>query len=652
MSQAETINTDFLPIIYDIIRSVEKETYETTPKPHEIADSSLKIPELRTKLQQCREQIQKLPGIDYTKEEQLRRLEALHEQNRAEYKKLVVNWNIDLCQSKIAESEPSLIIKEHDIQMDEQLKHLTRRDNVMKLSAEEVKDSLLLIANLKTIDILKYNTIIRYLDEKCAISMERWPLDISFYIIDAWFIILGQKIFKQHTYAAILSIWTRRVNKCSKASLILMLYYVGMDKKAPPFLMEAIKNNMENYASDFSDEEWAITCVSFFKTSTPIHSNVLLKKCSQAAENLLLKDDYLNAISILKCLRLSKYYDSRLLGILKQYILKKNKTFNLVTCTNFLATFASQNEYDYELFSYLEGQGLASFQIEKDSMNEEEYISIKTHPSIKSRVKDIARFLWAMTSVGHTLNTETVNFFTDSMRQRFEMGEFDKQIHILIDYSQSLALAGYYPYDILSSVLKMSTLKKINFLNKSKPRYQLYFVQRSTQIEAPEIEIDMRNLFNPIPKDVQKEIQERQGYDTILKILNQTSIKNYTCCYLIPHIMISGVFVSSKRKSELPKIDLVKKLKAYEKWIAEGIISKQVKHFFKTDYDYYSIEILDPNVCVNQSTELLGLMKTKIRQLNKININVIALSVDEINKLASSTIPKGCEDINELIALL
>lgn len=77
---AEPVNIDFLPIIYDIIRSIEKDTYENAQKPHENIDSNLKIPELRTKLQQCREQIQKLPGVDYTKEEQLRRLDALREQ--------------------------------------------------------------------------------------------------------------------------------------------------------------------------------------------------------------------------------------------------------------------------------------------------------------------------------------------------------------------------------------------------------------------------------------------------------------------------------------------------------------------------------------------------------------------------------------------
>ncbi|XP_054716465.1 mediator of RNA polymerase II transcription subunit 9-like [Uloborus diversus] len=77
---AETVNTDFLPIIYDIIRNVEKDTFESSQKPLETTDTNLKIPELRTKLQQCREQIQKLPGIEYTKEEQKRRLDALREQ--------------------------------------------------------------------------------------------------------------------------------------------------------------------------------------------------------------------------------------------------------------------------------------------------------------------------------------------------------------------------------------------------------------------------------------------------------------------------------------------------------------------------------------------------------------------------------------------
>ncbi|GBM43682.1 hypothetical protein AVEN_78044-1 [Araneus ventricosus] len=645
MTQAENVNTDFLPIIYDIIRSIEKETYETTQKPHENADSNLKIPELRTKLQQCREQIQKLPGIDYTKEEQQRR-------NKSEYKNSVINLDSDILQSKIAGPGCSFILKEHDIQTEDQFKHLIQRENVMKLSATEVKDLLFLMANIK-IDTFKYNTILRYLDEKCALSVERWPLDLSFYVLDAWFIIWGPKVFRRHYYSAITSLWGRRLKKCSKSNLILMLYFIGMSKEAPPFLMEAIEDKMETFASDFSDEECAIACLSFFKTSKRMSSELLLKQSCQAAKNLLLKNDRFNVISILKCFRNSKYYDDALWTLLKEYTLKESYTFNFVECTNFLATFSTQNVYDYELFKSLEKHGILNLKTEKDSLTEEEFENLKTHPSLRSRIKDIARFLWALANVGHAMENTTVDFLLDNLKQRIDVGEFDKQIHILIDCLQSLSLTGYYPSNILSSVLQMSTLRKINYSYRSKPRYQLYFLQRSTQIEAPDVEIDMKNLFDPIPKNLETDIKERKGFGTLMKILSQTSIKDYKTCYLMPHIMISGIIFSIKTdKANLSQNGLVKNFKLYEKCFAEGIFTNKVKHLFGKDRDYICVEILDPTVCNYGGTEPTGLMKTKIRQLKKINIKVITLSVDEINKLASKNISKEFEDITKIIELL
>ena len=43
-------------------------------------DVSVKIKELQTKLQNAREQVKKLPGIDYSPEEQERRIEVLRKQ--------------------------------------------------------------------------------------------------------------------------------------------------------------------------------------------------------------------------------------------------------------------------------------------------------------------------------------------------------------------------------------------------------------------------------------------------------------------------------------------------------------------------------------------------------------------------------------------
>lgn len=61
------------------LRSIEKDSHDPNQK-RDSYDSAVKIQELRGKLQLCRDLIHKLPGVDYTGEEQLRRVEALRRQ--------------------------------------------------------------------------------------------------------------------------------------------------------------------------------------------------------------------------------------------------------------------------------------------------------------------------------------------------------------------------------------------------------------------------------------------------------------------------------------------------------------------------------------------------------------------------------------------
>ncbi|XP_031779091.1 mediator of RNA polymerase II transcription subunit 9 isoform X2 [Nasonia vitripennis] len=76
------LDIEILPIIYEIIRSVEKDPHDTSQKVKESADTSQKILELQKKLDSARAQIKRLPGIEYSKEEQLQKLEILRKQLR------------------------------------------------------------------------------------------------------------------------------------------------------------------------------------------------------------------------------------------------------------------------------------------------------------------------------------------------------------------------------------------------------------------------------------------------------------------------------------------------------------------------------------------------------------------------------------------
>ncbi|RZC35334.1 mediator of RNA polymerase II transcription subunit 9 [Asbolus verrucosus] len=76
----EDLNIEILPVVYEIIRSVEKDHHDNTAKTRESQDCSQKVLELQKRLDQARAEIRLLPGIEYSKEQQLNHLEALKTQ--------------------------------------------------------------------------------------------------------------------------------------------------------------------------------------------------------------------------------------------------------------------------------------------------------------------------------------------------------------------------------------------------------------------------------------------------------------------------------------------------------------------------------------------------------------------------------------------
>lgn len=75
------IDVEFLPLIYEIIRSVDREPHDTQ-KAGQSSDISQKVLELHKKFECARQQVRKLPGVEYSKEEQLEKLETLRKQLR------------------------------------------------------------------------------------------------------------------------------------------------------------------------------------------------------------------------------------------------------------------------------------------------------------------------------------------------------------------------------------------------------------------------------------------------------------------------------------------------------------------------------------------------------------------------------------------
>ncbi|XP_076450159.1 mediator of RNA polymerase II transcription subunit 9-like [Babylonia areolata] len=64
---------NLLPPVYDVIRSMEKDSPD-------LNQVNQKLNELKAQFQRVRESVEKLPGTQYSKEEQLKRVAILHKQ--------------------------------------------------------------------------------------------------------------------------------------------------------------------------------------------------------------------------------------------------------------------------------------------------------------------------------------------------------------------------------------------------------------------------------------------------------------------------------------------------------------------------------------------------------------------------------------------
>jgi len=153
--------------------------------------------------------------------------------------------------------------------------------------------------------------------------------------------------------------------------------------------------------------------------------------------------------------------------------------------------------------------------------------------------------------------------------------------------------------------------------------------------------------MNNIPKNLEKDILQRKGFKELIDYLNtQLEKDSFAYCYIMPHIMISGIVVAMKPKENNSCMFITSKM---SKLIENGVISKYVERILQKDKTYVCIELLDESVCVHQSVLPLGLMKAKIRQLQKLGIDVITVTPEEVKGLTKSSEQSDCLKLQSLI---
>lgn len=239
--------------------------------------------------------------------------------------------------------------------------------------------------------------------------------------------------------------------KLEKNDLIKMLFYIGLDKKtlqAQLAIHAVILRLKDCLDHDLSLEDSCILANAIFKTSTINLDPTVINHISATLRMNLKKaiSDPAILICFTKTLRQFKCHDFDLIEKISNSRTEWAK--NLTVKAHILALFAESKYYDRHFLEFMVYSGLDDLQ---DTTSLQEPVS--KYLTKRSRAKDLARFLWAISTLGWKLEpSEVEQVVWPQLHGRLD-SEFKKQPAILIDSLMSLCVMGYYSSDLMALVV-------------------------------------------------------------------------------------------------------------------------------------------------------------------------------------------------------
>ncbi|XP_067121147.1 FAST kinase domain-containing protein 5, mitochondrial-like [Centruroides vittatus] len=499
------------------------------------------------------------------------------------------------------------------VRSDTELLNTISLKNKLKLSDDEVKESLVELIYKRE----NKNKILPYFDEECVSRVVKWKVATSLYFLDIWMLIDEQFTLRGKFFNVLKNLWCTQIHFCTKENLVQMIYYLGRSKTLPPTsLIKQLESALIKNSASINFEEWGIVCTAFFKMKIKIKSEQLLHKIINFIKNNIWIMDRFDLISMLKVIRQSCHYDEDFFNLLKDYVKKECWNFTLAECVHILAAFANVRWYDNETFKYLEAHVMKY--LKEDSTD--------------IRLKDISKFLWAVSHVSHTCQSDNFFFIIIKTINKFNKITY-KNYHQLVDCVHSLIILNYYDNNIISKVLS-------NFLvtnDRDKPMYQLHFIDYSIKIENPQLEcIWLPEIYDKVCnlplKTIYKDINERCGYEDLLQILQSycNGTKPFQSLFILPHILLSSICL------EVKIVDNYIRLLECKIPLKENLVAKNNKENDRIEARIrICFELLDESVTLRSRNDVIGLMKTKIRQLNKLDYRVITITPEAIVRMKS-----------------
>ncbi|KAL3219033.1 hypothetical protein MRX96_031189 [Rhipicephalus microplus] len=447
------------------------------------------------------------------------------------------------------------------------------------------------------------------LERECCRRVGRLAPELAIRVMDAWAAgspHCGSSYVRQLPRAV-------DVKQLPWPHLVHLLYLLALKKcSVPPHFVSAVEERLSEFQLEGDFKELAVLCSSLFKLKTRVSNDAFLRFVAHhTARALSSHEDRFDIVAALKFLRLCEHYSPKVLENLASYVAIHSPELVVTECAHMLAAFAGVAAYDKGTFEHLEDRVVSLLRECVPS----KHSSSRLHPSLRPRLKDVAKVLWAFAAVNHSAGKESLEVAVQFLEQNFMS---NRDLYHVLDALQSLICLDCYPWDLIDRATSPSAERAVFLDGKKKAVLRLVFVATSAQLArgAP-LTVKLTSSREQLPR--------RDGFGELVAVFGERRLR--AGCVL-PHIRIAGVtFAVCPRSFRASPVLDVEDLK--QQRMAAG----------NHEARFVSIELLDRSVLVRDGEEghLRGIMAVKVYQLQALGVRVIGVSPEEIVRLAALT---------------
>ncbi|XP_050294483.1 uncharacterized protein LOC126734789 [Anthonomus grandis grandis] len=466
----------------------------------------------------------------------------------------------------------------------------------------------------------EFKRILELVDVECCSRLHEFSTKNIFDTLTNFVNAVPHQITKCQFFHSALDCLVIHKEKLNKDQLVHLLFFIGFLKKnynAQNMIRQCLKLFDHSTINRLMKEDLCIICNSTFKTSTKIKNHLLLDKIKlYINDNLTLLNDPAVFITLIKTLRHNRYQDDDILNSITCTIFFNGtlKYYSFSAMCHILALYADYLYYDESILKVLT----------EKCLNDLKHLSFKskdTYLQEQPRMKDIKRFLWALTNLNYKISREEIEgIILPQIEIRVDAGEFTNDVGSMFQIILYLWMMNYKACGLIDQFMVNDLIQKYKAQNLPN--------QQSLNLLLTSIYYEDPNLFQKlkIPLEATSHVYN-QDYQLAKRPVLRKVIQSLKSTF--PQNKLDTFQINC----QVPYLNIV------------GITGYQ-KKIYKT----VNIEILDEYTTLKNSDNVpSGLMQLKMRILDKCDEALIVICEDEFAGLTDLELQQFLEDEINLV---